>query len=346
MRGRRVAAALGAAVLTLISACSAEEQPIDLENAASRAHEVKVALVPGGAHPYFQLWRTGGAEAKAAFGIGEVTYDESSGWDQATQNRTINTYTAQGYTAFGVFGVSSVDINATFSNMKSTGLVVASLGSCPADTVNKADFCLATDVEVAAYKAARAAIDAIGGEGALVHLTGNRVDTNTERRMAGVRHAVDETNGKVTLLTTVTDIDKDQASADKAVTDLLASQGRKISGIVTTGYIPALAAANGVAAAKLPIKIVAIDDDKVILDGIRGGSVAATVAQNPVGQAYVGSWALTQLVVGECKNKWRGQIIDSGSFVITKANVDSYDAERKAKTQALIEQFRTSVLAC
>ncbi|HVK21127.1 MAG TPA: substrate-binding domain-containing protein [Actinokineospora sp.] len=329
--------------MVLTSACSADEPQVD---PTSRSHEVKVALLPGGVHPYFQPWRAGGAEAKSVFGIGDVTFDESSGWDQTTQNRTINNYTAQGYTAFGIFGVSSADINATFSRMKATGLVVASLGSCPADTVNKADFCLATDVEVAAYKAARAAIDAIGGQGTLVHLTGNKVDTNTERRSAGVRHAVEETNGKVTLLATVTDLDKEQAVADKAVADLLVKQGSKINGIVTTGYIPALAALNGVTAAKLPIKIIAIDDDKKILDGIRDGNVAATIAQNPVGQSYVGSWALTQLAVGECKNKWRGQTIDSGSFVITKANVETYDDERKAKTQALIDQFRTSVLAC
>ncbi|MGH3863329.1 hypothetical protein [Actinokineospora sp.] len=57
---------------------------------------------------------------------------------------------AQGYTAFGVFAVSQVDTNAVFSRLKRDGMVVASLGSCPRETTNKADFCLATDVEVAA----------------------------------------------------------------------------------------------------------------------------------------------------------------------------------------------------
>ena len=36
----------------------------------------------------------------------------------------------------------------------------------------------------------------MGGEGALVHLTGNNVDSNTQRRIAGVRKAIAETNGR------------------------------------------------------------------------------------------------------------------------------------------------------
>lgn len=333
---------VGAVVLGLLSACASPYRTTE----SPRSKEVKVALVPGGPHPYFSLWRVGGDQAKERFDVGEVTYDESSDWDQAKQNRTLNSLGAQGYTAFGVFAVSQVDTNAVFSRLKRDGMVVASLGSCPGETTNKADFCLATDVEVAAYKAAKAAIDAIGGRGTLVHVTGNSVDTNTMRRSAGVRHAVDETAGAVTLLATVTDLDQDQATADQGVVDLLADKGSAIDAIVTTGYLPAIAAVRGVRASALPIKIVGIDDDPLILDGIRDGSVAATVVQNPVGQAYVGTWALTQLSIGECKNNRRGAIVDSGSFVVTAANVETYDHERTAKTEQLIDEFRADVLAC
>lgn len=329
-------------VLTLVSACGSPPPVTE----SSRSKEVKVALVPGGPHPYFALWRVGGAQAKERFAVGEVTFDESSDWDQAKQNRTLNSLSAQGYTAFGVFAVSQVDTNAMFSRLKRDGMVVASLGSCPGETTNKADFCLATDVEIAAYKAAKAAIGAIGGRGTLVHLTGNSVDTNTLRRMAGVRHAVDETAGAVTLLATVTDLDQDQATADKAVLDLVATKGASINAIVTTGYIPAIATVRGVRSSGLPIKIVGIDDDPLILDGIRDGTVAATVVQNPVGQAYVGTWALTQLSIGECKNNRRGAVVDSGSFVVTAANAGTYDQERTAKTEQLIDEFRADVLAC
>jgi ribose transport system substrate-binding protein len=307
---------------------------------------IKVALVPGGPHPYFQPWIKAGAQAKTDFGLGDVTFNETAGWDQTKQNDIINSLVANGTNAFGIFGVSPTDINTTFKNLKDNGMAVASLASCPAGDTNEADFCLSTDVGVAAYKAAKAAIEAMGGHGTLAHLTGNNVDSNTQRRIAGVKKAVDETNGAVTLLPPVTDIDVDLTTAQKAVADLLAAQGSEINGIVTTAYNPAVAAAGAVKDSGLDIKVVAIDDDPTILADIKAGSVAATVTQNPVGQAYVGAWALGQLGSKACTMKKPGIIIDSGSFIVTKDNVATYDQERQAATKQIKSDFTSKYLNC
>ncbi|MDX6252629.1 MAG: ribose transport system substrate-binding protein [Kribbellaceae bacterium] len=315
--------------------------PVTLKDAS----KVKLALIPGGAHPYFQPWKTTAQLDKTDFKLGDVTFNETGEWDQGKQNNVINSLAAQGYNAFGIFGVSPTDINSTFEDLKAKGFAVGSLASCPAGDTNSADFCLSTDVEAAAYKATKATIDAIGGQGTIVHLTGNNVDSNTQRRIAGVKKAIAETNGKVTELPVITDIDKDLQTAQKAVADLLASKGKEIKGIVTTAYNPAVAAADGVASSKLPIKVVAIDDDAKILSGIKSGGVAATVTQNPVGQAYVGGWLLALLGSKQCTMKTPGVIVDSGSFVVTKANVDTYDTERKAKTVELQKEF-ASQLTC
>jgi ribose transport system substrate-binding protein len=306
---------------------------------------VKVALVPGGAHPYFQPWKTAGAKAKTDFGLGDVTFNETAGWDQTKQNDVLTSLAAQGYNSFGIFGVAPENINTTFDNLKSKGYHVASLASCPAGNTDDADFCLSTDVQQAAYKAAKAAIDAMGGQGNLVHLTGNKVDSNTQRRIAGVQQAVDETGGKVKLIDTVTDIDTDLQTAQKAVADLLAAKGSQINAIVNTAYNPAVASAAGVKQANLPIKVIAIDDDPTIIAGVRNGSVAATVLQNPVGQAYVGSYALMKLA-GGCTMTTPGVIVDSGSFVVTQANVDTYDNDRQAKTDSLKQDFDSKYLSC
>ncbi|MFF1655938.1 sugar ABC transporter substrate-binding protein [Streptomyces sp. NPDC058255] len=307
---------------------------------------VKVALVPGGAHPYFQQWKVTGAAARSEYGLGGVTFDETAEWDQQKQNNLLSTLAARGYNAFGVFGVSPTDINSTFFDLKSQGFAVASLGSCPASKVNKADFCLSTNVELAAYRATRAAIDAMGGKGTLVHLTGNNVDANTQLRIKGVAKAVKETKGKVKLLQTVTDIDKDLQTAQKAVSDLLAAKGKEIQGIVTTAYNPAVAAADGVRRSRSSAKVVAIDDDAKIIGSIKDGSVSATVVQNPVGQADVGTWALALLQSKQCVMRDPGVIVDSGSFVVTKANVADYDKERRRKSADLKKQFADKLLNC
>jgi ribose transport system substrate-binding protein len=327
-----------------LSACS--QTATDTGGTATELSSVKVALVPGGPHPYFQPWRDAGVAAMSDFGLGDVTFNETADWDQTKQNDVINSLVANGYNAFGAFGVSPTDINTTFKTLKDSGLAVASLASCPAGDTNEADFCLSTDVGEAAYKAAKATIDAMGGKGTLAHLTGNNVDSNTQRRIEGVKKVVDETNGAVTLLPSVTDIDVDLTTAQKAVADLLAASGSDIDGIVTTAYNPAVAAASAVKDSGLNIKVVAIDDDPTILADIADGSVSATVAQNPVGQAYAGSWALGELGSKACTMKDPGVIIDSGSFIVTKDNVKTYDDERKAMTKQLVSDFTSKYLVC
>ncbi|MBG6134109.1 sugar ABC transporter substrate-binding protein [Longispora fulva] len=339
---------VGLAVLLAVglsgAGCTKKSDSDPAASAAKTADKVKVALVPGGAHPYFQPWKTTAGKAKTDFKLGDATFDETAGWDQTKQNDVLKSLAAQGFNAFGIFGVSPDNINSTFEDLKRQGYPVASLASCPAGE-NKADFCLSTDVEVAAYKAAKATIDAMGGTGNLVHLTGNKVDSNTQRRIKGVEKAVAETSGKVVLIENVTDIDKDLQTAKKAVADLLAAKGKQIQGIVNTAYNPSVASAEGVKQSGLPIKVVAIDDDKTILDAIRDGSISGTVLQNPVGQSYVGSYALMKLSTG-CTMKTSGVIVDSGSFVVTKTGLDSYEAQRTAKTEELRKQFDAEYLSC
>lgn len=344
-------ALLSVAAVTL-AGCSAKTTGATTGNAGANdaavasLSTIKVALVPGGAHPYFQPWKAGAQAAVTEFGLGGYSFNETGEWDQTKQNTAINALAAQGYTAFGIFGVSPTDINTTFESLKSKGFAVGSLASCPSGAVDKADFCLSTDTGDAAYKATKAAIAAMGGKGNLVHLTSNAVDSNTQRRIKGVAKAIAETKGAVKLLTTITDIDKDLQTAQKAVSDLLASKGSQVNGIVTTAYNPAVAATVGVKSSKLPIKVIAIDDDAKILAAIKDGSITGTVVQNPWGQGYVGSWVLASMQVKKCTMKTPGLYVDSGSFLVTKANVGTYEAERLAKSKELLNDFKTKYLTC
>jgi len=347
MNARRTGVKLlvGVASLAMVATGCSKKATDTTDDTKLSADQVKVALVPGGPHPYFQPWIAAGAQAKADFGLGDATFNETGAWDQTKQNDVLTSLAAQGYNAFGIFGVSPDNINSTFENLERQGFQVASLASCPAGDVDKAAFCLSTDTETAAYKAAQAAIAAMGGKGNLVHLTGNKVDSNTQRRIAGVEKAVAETNGAVKLIQTITDIDVDLQSAQRAVADLMAAKGKDIDGIVTTAYNPAVAAAESVKESGLPISVIAIDDDPTILQGIKDGYVAGTVVQNPTGQGYVGSYALSKLLEG-CTMKEPGVIIDSGSFVVTKDNVDTYDAERQATSDQIKSDFDSTYLSC
>lgn len=346
-RKSRVAlVALGIASGLVLSGCATETSDAPTASDGPDFSSVRVALIPGGAHPYFQPWVEGGQAAVEEFGLGGSDFNETGEWDQTKHNAAIDAMAAQGYNVFGIFGVSPTDINTTFSNLKGEGFAVGSLASCPAGDTNEADFCLSTDTGEAAYLATKALIEQMGGEGTIVHLTGNAVDANTVRRIDGVQAALDETDGAVTLLTTITDIDTDLQSAQRAVTDLLAAQGNLINGIVTTAYNPAVAATEGVESTGLPISVIAIDDDAIILDAIRSGVISGTVVQNPWGQAYVGSWVLAALYTGYCTMNEPGLYVDSGSFLVTSENVDTYNAERESASRQILSDFQNTYLSC
>src|SRR5258705_2073689 len=73
--------------------------PVELKDGST----VKLALIPGGAHPYFQPWKTTADKDKTDFKLSGVTFNETGEWDQGKQNNVINSLAAQGYTACGSF---------------------------------------------------------------------------------------------------------------------------------------------------------------------------------------------------------------------------------------------------
>jgi ribose transport system substrate-binding protein len=81
-----------------------------------------VVLAPGGPHPYFQPWKDASAKARADSGLDDVTLNETAEWDRSEQSGVITSPAAQGYNAFGVFGVSPTDIDSTFAYLRSKGL--------------------------------------------------------------------------------------------------------------------------------------------------------------------------------------------------------------------------------
>jgi len=131
----------------LVSGCTpAAEEPVaedtttDTTEAPATGPDfssVQVALVPGGAHPYFQPWIAGGEAAVAEFGIGATQFNETGEWDQTKHNAAIDSMGAQGFNAFGIFGVSPTDINTTFQASKVRALLLVPWHHAPPVTQTK-----------------------------------------------------------------------------------------------------------------------------------------------------------------------------------------------------------------
>ena len=94
------------------------------------------------------------------------------------------------------------------------GIPVIATAGCLNDPT-KSTFCLATDVGQSAYLGTKALIEAMGGKGKIIHGTGNLVDPNTQMRIEAVKKAVAETNGAVTLVETLADIDDQEVGGQE-----------------------------------------------------------------------------------------------------------------------------------
>ena len=215
-------------------------------------------------------------------------------------------------------------------------------------------FCMATDVSASAYIGTKALIEAMGGKGAVVHMAGLLIDPNTVLRVQAVEKAVAETNGAVTLLQTIGDTDSQEAG-DQKVNALLASSKDKVGGIIATGYVSSVVTATALKnLGDKRIKMIGIDDDKIVLDGIKDGFVSGTMAQNPYGQGYIGAYALDLLASG-CTPKadapWvktpqTAHFIDSGTLLISSANAGTYTDDLKALTKKIQGSFKDTYLTC
>ena len=275
---------------------------LSLLGGEARASDNKIAVAPGGPHPYFAPWEQAAADAKKDFGIAVVEYKVPTDWKLELQTELLESLASQGFKGFGIFPGDPVGVNSTITELKGAGIPVAALGGCTVDPTD-AVFCFATDPYKTTYTMTKALIEAMGGKGNIVHLTGLLIDTNTTLREQAVQKAVDETNGAVKLLQTVADTDAEEAG-DQKINALLAAQKDQIDGIIGTAHITSEVAAKALrATGDKRIKYIAFDDSPAVLAAVKDGFALATFVQNPYGQAYIGAFALDLIASGACKMK-------------------------------------------
>jgi ribose transport system substrate-binding protein len=321
--------------------------------AAEAADPTKVALVPGGPHPYFAAWEKAGQDAMKDFNLGAADYRVPQKWELSLQNSLLESLLSQGYNAFLVFPGDPVGSNSTVQELTENGAPVIATAGCLKEPTT-AVFCFGTDTGNSAYLGTKELIKTMGGKGRIAHFTGFLVDPNTQLRIDAVEKAAKETNGAVTVVQVIADIDAPEPAEEK-INAYLAAHAGDVDGIVTTAWVPAVVAANALRKiGDKRIKMVGIDHDEVVLKAIKDGYVNGTMLQNPYGQGYIGSYALDKLRHG-CKVKadapfktivLTNRFIDSGTVYADKDAVDNYVASMQSITKKIFADFEKTYLTC
>jgi ribose transport system substrate-binding protein len=317
------------------------------------AADVKVALVPGGPHPFFAPWEQAAADAKKDFNLAADDYKVPQEWKLDLQNKLLESLAAQGYNAFGIFPGDATGTNAMMQELLDFGDPSVAIGGCT-QSPSPAKFCLATDVYRSAYLGTKALIKAMGGKGNILHTGSRLVDPNTQLRIKAINKAIEEAGPAVKLYQHLTDTDS-QETGDQKINGLLAAKAAEIDGIISTGYVSSVVAARSLRnIGDKRIKMIGIDDDPIVLQAIRDGFLQGTMAQNPYGQGYIASYALQQFREG-CKIKadapfqetpQNKTFIDSGTLLITVDNIDTYKNDLKKITDEILNTFKAKYLTC
>jgi ribose transport system substrate-binding protein len=320
---------------------------------AAAADATKVALVPGGPHPYFSAWEKAGQDAMKDFKLGAADYRVPQKWELSQQNSLLESLLSQGYNAFLVFPGDPVGSNSTVAELTENGAPVIATAGCLKEPTS-ALFCFGTDTGNSAYLGTKELIKAMGGKGRIAHFTGFLVDPNTQLRIDAVEKAAKETNGAVSVVQVIADIDAPEPAEEK-INAYLAAHANDVDGIVTTAWVPAVVASNALRKiGDKRIKMVGIDHDEVVLKAIKDGFVNGTMLQNPYGQGYIGSYALDRIRSG-CKVKagapfktiaLTNRFIDSGTVYADKDAVDNYVGSMQAITKKIFADFASTYLTC
>jgi ribose transport system substrate-binding protein len=314
--------------------------------------DTKVALVPGGPHPYFAAWAQAGQDAKRDFNLGAADYKVPQQWQLSEQNNLLESLVTQGYNAFLIFPGDPVGTVSTAQELTDAGATVIALAGCLKDP-SPAAFCLGTDTGHSAYLGTKELFKGLGGtKKRILHITGFLVDPNTQLRINAVNQAAKEEGG--TVVQTIADIDA-PGPAEEKINAYLAAHENDIDGIISTAWVPSVVAANALRRIGTKrIKMVAIDHDKAVLGAIKDGFLLGTMLQNPYGQGYVGAYAADKLRSG-CKvkpdapfktNALTNRFIDSGTVFAGPQQVDSYVESMKAITKTLFTTFEQTYLVC
>jgi ribose transport system substrate-binding protein len=319
--------------------------------AAQAAEDTRVALVPGGPHPYFAAWEQAGRDAARDFHLGTADYKVPPKWELSQQNQLLESLVTQGYNAFLVFPGDPVGTVSTVGELADSGAVVIATAGCLKDP-SQAAFCLGTDTGNSAYLGTKELIKALNGKKRIAHFTGFLVDPNTQLRIDAVEKAAKEAGAQVVQV--IADIDAPEPAEEK-INAYLAAHGNDVDGIVTTAWVPAVVAANALRRmGDKRIVMVGIDHDEVVLKAIKDGFVHGTMLQNPYGQGYIGSFAVDRLRSG-CKLKqdapWKSnaltnKFVDSGTVFVGTDKVDTYVSAMQDITKTLIGEFEKTYLDC
>mgnify|MGYP000134755987 CR=1 FL=1 len=293
---------------------------------ADAADKKALAFVVNGASNFWKLAEAGVKKAQGELPNYNLQFKYPEQASAAVQQRLMEDLVAAGVSAIMV---SAVDPKTSTDALNKIGSQVPLFTTdSDAPATNRIAYIGSSNTD-AGKQAGEIAKKAMPNGGKCIGFVGLPGADNARERIEGMKAAI---AGSKIELTDVRGDDIDQTRAKRNVEDALAANPNIDCMVGFYSYNPPLIYEVLKTSGKLgKITIVAFDEDPVTLGGVKEGSIAGTVVQQPYEWGYQGMKLMAKYLEGDKSVVPADKLVIVPTKIIDKSNVDAFQSELKAR---------------
>lgn len=309
---------ISAATLTLAAALAA--------TAAQAEDKKTLAFVVNGASDFWKLAEAGVKKAQAELPGYQLQFKYPEQAAAAVQQRLMDDLVAAGVSAIMV---SAVDPKSSTEALNRVGAEVPLFTTdSDAPDTNRIAYIGSSNTD-AGRQAGEIALKALPDGGTCIGFVGLPGADNARERIEGMKAVI--AGSKIELVDVRGD-DIDMTRAKRNVEDALAANPDIDCMVGFYSYNPPRIYEVLKESGKLgKVTVIAFDEDPITLGGVREGSIAGTVVQQPYEWGYQGMKLMAKYLEGDTSGIPADKLVIVPTKIIDKGNVDGFEAELKSR---------------
>lgn len=285
-----------------------------------------LVFVVNGASDFWKLAEAGVKKAQAELPNYDLQFKYPEQAAAAVQQRLMDDLVAAGVSAIMV---SAVDPKSSTDALNRIGSQVPLFTTdSDAPDTNRIAYIGSSNTD-AGRQAGEIALKALPDGGKCIGFVGLPGADNARERIEGMKAAI--AGSKVELIDVRGD-DIDMTRAKRNVEDALAANPDIDCMVGFYSYNPPRIYEVLKESGKLgEVTVIAFDEDPITLGGVREGSIAGTVVQQPYEWGYEGMKLMAKVLEGDNSGIPENKLVIVPTKIIDRGNVDAFEAELKAR---------------
>ena len=327
---RPLAAAVGACTLLLLAGChsnssdssSASSGTTGSSASSGGSGQTLLAFVTNNPSDYWKICNKGVNAAAAKLGD-NVQFVEPADGSVQTQKQDVDDLLAKGVKGIAISPVDPANETDYLNTVASKTNLITSDSDAP----NSNRLCyIGTDNHAAGVMAGDLIKKSIPQGGKIMLFVGKSDAQNARDRISGIQDALKGSN--ITIVDTRTD-DTDHARAKQNAADAIVSNPDLAGMVGIWSYNgPAIYSAVKGAGKQGKIQIIAFDQEEDTMNGIKDGTIAGTIVQQPYQFGYESVTMLDKLAKGDKSGIPANKLMIIPTQVVNKANIAAYEASQ------------------